>query len=174
MPADEVFQPILFFGINKGFQFHHTRITTFFELLVFIDNVGDSAAHACSKISSGRSEYHHPSAGHVFTTVISNSLYNGVGSAVADGETLSGDSPEKCFSGGGAIKNGVSNQDVFFRFEGRLLRGINDQSSAAEPFAGIVVGVSFQLQGYPLGKKSTEALACRSFKLAVHGSIGKS
>ena len=53
-------------------------------------------------------------------------------------------------------------------------RRIDDQPSARESLADVVVGVAFQLERHALGQKRAEALAGRPVELEADGVVGQS
>src|SRR6266849_2297643 len=90
------------------------QITTLFgEVTALVKNVGNAAAHAGGKISPAGSEHQDQAPGHVFATVIADSLDHRSRSGVADGKALAGNSIEKRFAAGGAVEGNVANQNIF-------------------------------------------------------------
>src|ERR1700693_419039 len=83
------------------------------EVAALVENVGNAAAHAGSKISATGSEHHDQAPGHIFATVVANSLDHSSCSGVAYREPLASDSVEKRFAAGGAVEGDIANQNIF-------------------------------------------------------------
>ena len=71
---------------------------------------------------------------------------DGEGTAVADAKSLSGDAAEIRLAAGRAVERHVANEDVVLGDEARVLRWKNDQLSAGQSFADVVVRIAFQEQ----------------------------
>jgi len=103
MTSDELLHVLFFIRILDGLQVHHLQIAALHEIARFVENVGDTAAHAGRKISTGSSKHDNPAAGHIFASVIADAFNDGNGTAVADGEPFAGDAANKGFAGCCAI-----------------------------------------------------------------------
>lgn len=69
-----------------------------------VKDIGDSSTHSGGEVSSSVSEDDDSTSRHVFASVVSDSLADGEGSRVSDGEPLSSNSSEESGSGGGSVK----------------------------------------------------------------------
>ena len=116
------------------------------EVSVDVENVSDSAGHSGREVSSGRTENDDSSAGHVFAAVIADAFDDGRRSGVSDAKSFGDESADESEAGSRAVQNDVSGDDVFFGGEGRLFWRIDDDSSAGQSFAEIVVRVALEGQ----------------------------
>ena len=107
-------------------------------------DVGDAAAHAGGEVAAAAAQHHDHAAGHVLAAVIAHAFDHGGGAGVAHREALAGHAAEVRLAAGGAVEHHVADDDVLLRPEGRIARRIDDDASAGEPLADVVVGVAFQ------------------------------
>ena len=63
----------------KQFTQFNIQITAFGKGLIPIPDICDPTTHSSAEISSGRAQNHDPSAGHIFTAVVSYALHDGQG-----------------------------------------------------------------------------------------------
>src|SRR5207249_7221809 len=92
--ADQLLEVGDVLGGFEFFEFDHFRVVVGFQFRVRVVDIGDSAAHAGGEIAPRRAEHDGSAAGHVFEAVVTTAFDDGVGSAVADAETLGGDTSE--------------------------------------------------------------------------------
>jgi len=91
--------------------------------------------------------------------VIADALDHRPSAAVAHGEALGGGAAEEGAAAGGAVQGHVADDDVVLRLEGRLQRRRDDELAAGQTLAHVVVGISRQLDGHPMGQPGTKGLA---------------
>ena len=129
------------------------------QIVVFIKNVGNSAAHSSCKVSSCRAKNDCRSACHIFKSVVAASFCNGNCTGITNAETLAGKSVYVRFAACCAVKGNVSDDDVFFCLVRGVFRRINNDFSAAQTFSKIVVCIAFKSQRHSLWNKRAEALS---------------
>ena len=71
-------------------------------------------------------------------------------------EALSGHPVDKGFSGSSAVESYIPDDDVFSRVEPAVFWRMNNQPSAGEAFAKIVIAVSGQMNGDPFWQECPE------------------
>src|SRR5262245_53487691 len=98
MATDEIAYKLFFLLVFDRLQIDHLKIASLGKVTVFIEDVCDSAAHACCKITSCSAKDHNTPAGHVFATVIADTFHNSDGSAVTNREAFADHTPDICFS----------------------------------------------------------------------------
>ena len=76
--------------------------------------------------------------------MIANTLDDRGRAGISDCEALAGDSAEERFPAGRAVKHNVADQDIFFGMESRCFRRIDDQFSAGQAFADVIIGIAFE------------------------------
>ena len=111
-----------------------------------VPNVGDAAAHAGGEVAAGGAEDDDAAAGHVFAAVVADAFDDGIGAAVADGESLGRAAAEKRFAAGRAVERDVADDDVVFGDEARFGGRIDDHPAAGEALADVVVRVAFEFE----------------------------
>jgi hypothetical protein len=122
------------------------------------------------------------SACHVFTTTIAvgvasrneNRFHNRTDSRVTDAETFACHAVNVDFTAGGSVESDVADDDVFSGDEGGFGRGVEDDFTAAESFADVVIGIAFEEEGDSLGDKCAEALSGTTLEVEVNGICGES
>ena len=100
------------------------------QIVLLVENVGNTAGHSGCKILASASEYGNPATGHVFTAVIAHALADSGRTGVADAEALAGNAVDVGFTGGRTVKCNVAGDDVFFSDKFRILRRKYRQLSA--------------------------------------------
>ena len=90
--------------------------------------------------------------------MIADALDHRLRAGVADGEALARDAANERLPARRAVQNHVAHDDVFLRDETRARRRLDCHPAARKPLAEVVVGVAFDVEGYPLGEKRREAL----------------
>ena len=99
-------------------QFDHFQVAAIpAEITILIQDVCNTAAHASCKIAPGGSQNNSPSAGHIFTTMVTDAFYHSLNAAVANTEPFSGDAANIGFTTGGAVKSDIADNDIFLRFK---------------------------------------------------------
>src|SRR5262245_66454676 len=115
MPLNHHLELFNVLGVHNRLQVNHALVAQRGKRFLFVQNKGNTATHAGGKIPSCFAEYDNCAASHVFTTMVTNTLHNRLGSAVADGESFARNSAEKDFTSGGAIEQCVAHQNIRFR-----------------------------------------------------------
>lgn len=98
-------------------ELHHLHVAEIIEVVVLVPHVSHAATHSGSEITSGFSQYHDPSSGHVFATVVAYTLYHGLHTGIADGEAFAHPSVDIYLAVSSAIQQGVSGDGILFRIE---------------------------------------------------------
>jgi hypothetical protein len=91
--------------------------------------------------------------------VIAHTFDDGDGAGIPHRETLTGDAAQIAFTTYRAIKHGIADDDRLFRDEANALMRLDDQLSAGNALADIVVRFTRELQRHAMGEKSAKALA---------------
>src|SRR6202451_3043308 len=103
--------------------------------------------------------------------MIANSFDHGGRARVTHGETLSRHTVKESLTAGRPIKRNVSDENIFFRREYGFPRRINNQATAGQSLAHVVVSSTSQRKRDALAQKSTEPLPCRASKLKANGIV---
>jgi hypothetical protein len=122
------------------------------------------------------------SACHVFTTVIAvgvasrneNRFHHCIYTRVADAEPFACHAVDVDFAAGGSVESDITDDDVFGSDKGRFGRGVEDNFTAAESFADVVVGIAFEFEGDSLGDKCAEAFSSTTLEVEMNGIFGES
>ena len=155
-------------------ELHHLHVAEIIEVVVLVPHVSHAATHSGSEITSSFSQYHDPSSGHVFATVVAYTLYHGLHTGIADGEAFAHPSVDIYLAVSSAIQQGVSGDGILFRIEIAAHGGQYRNASAAQSFSQVVIRFAFQLETDAVGQERTETLACRTFEFDVDGLFRKS
>ena len=126
------------------------------EAVVFIKNIGDSPAHAGREVLTGFTQDDGNTAGHVFKTMVTTSFADRPGAAVADTEALARDAGKIGGSACRAIQCHVAGDDVLIPGKTGFFLRPDDDLSAGEALADIVVGIAIQAQRQSGWNESTE------------------
>src|SRR5690606_16455813 len=143
----------------------HGHVAARLEAAVFVEHVGDAAAHAGGEIAPGVAEHHHAAAGHVLAAVIADALDDGGDAGVAHAEALAGHAGEVHLAGDRTVQHRVADDDVLVGLDAAVLRRIHDDAAARQALAGVVVGLARQLQRDARGEEGAEALAAVAARL---------
>ncbi len=106
--------------------------------------------------------------------MVADALDDGPGAAVADAESLGGTSPEQCPAAGCPVENDVADEHIVFGHECALDRWVDDETSARQALADVVIRIALQLQRDTASQKRAEALTCRAVEFDVDGVVGHS
>src|SRR5438876_8147015 len=99
-----------------------------------------------------------PYRGHVLAAMVAHALNDRAGSAVAHGKALSRPPRGKQPAAGGAIEDGIAEDDVPIGHAHQRPGRPDHDDAARHPFADIIVGFPLQHQGYARHTEGTEAL----------------
>src|SRR5260370_16626655 len=75
-------------------------------------DVGETSGHAGAEIEAERTEDQDHAARHIFATVLADSLDNGKRATIANSEAFAGAARDKELAGCGAVKHGVSRENI--------------------------------------------------------------
>jgi hypothetical protein len=168
--------------ITKRFKSHHLGIAARRKITLLVKDIGNTAAHSRREIASGGTEDDHLSACHVLTTTIAvggasrneNRFHNRIYTRVTDAEPFACHAVDVDFAAGGSVEGDVADDDIFGGDEGGFGRGVEDDFTAAESFADVVVGITFEFEGDSFGDKCAEALSGTTLEVKVDGIFGES
>src|SRR5207302_10925502 len=149
------------------FQLDHAHVAARLELPVLVQDEGDPAGHPGREVPSGPAEDHDHPAGHVLAAVIAGAFDDSPRAAVADGKALAGCSVEVALALRGPVEGGVADQDGLFGHERGALGRVDDDPSAAQALAEVVVGLALEFQRHASGQEGAERLAGRARELDV-------
>ena len=91
--------------------------------------------------------------------MVADAFNHGLGSTVADTESLGRTTAEERLACCGAIQEDVAHQHTACGIKRALLGRVNDDPPARESLADVVVGISFQIQRNSLCQESAKTLA---------------
>src|SRR5271169_2081337 len=74
------------------------------EISTLVKNVGDTTAHASSKIPAAGAKHQHQAVRHVLAAVVANALDDGGCPGIANAESFACNPVEECFAAGGTVK----------------------------------------------------------------------
>jgi hypothetical protein len=106
--------------------------------------------------------------------MIADRFHNRTDTRITDAETFACHAVDVDFAAGGSVESDVADDDVFSSDEGGFGRGIEDDFTAAESFADVVVGIAFEFEGDSFGDKCAEALSGTTLEVDVDGIFGES
>src|SRR5688572_8752460 len=132
--------------LGHGLEVDRSRVALRSEVLLWVPNVRDSARHAGREVAARRTENHGAAARHVLAAVIADALDDGLRAAVAHAESLGGAAAEERAPARRAVQRDVADQHVLLGLERRALRRINDEPTARQALADVVVAVAFELE----------------------------
>ena len=159
---DEAAHSVLLAEIHQRDQIDHRRIALAFELVEFVEDERDAAAHAGGEIATGAAEHDDGAARHVFAAVVADTFDDHGGAGIAHGEALAGNAAEIRLASDCAIQHGVADDDGLLGHDAAVGRGPDDDAPAGKSLADVVVGFALQLERESTRGKCAEALASRS------------
>jgi hypothetical protein len=106
--------------------------------------------------------------------VIADRFYYCIYTRIADTETFACHAVDVDFTAGGSVERDITDDDVFGGNEGGFGGGIEDDFTAAESFADVVVGIAFEFEGDSFGDECAEALSGTTLEVEVNGIFGES
>ena len=101
------------------------------------------------KFRPGRAEHDHATAGHVLAPVVADALDDRGRARVAHAEPLADQAPEVHLAAGRAVEDHVAGDDVVLRDERGVVGRSNDDPTAREALADVVVRVADEPQRDP-------------------------
>ena len=161
-------------GVRQWFQPDHFHVAAVGEILRLVQNISHPAAHASGEVAPCRAENHHPPAGHVFAAMIADGFDHGVHPGVADAESFARHAAKVGLAAGRAVERDVADNHVVLGFERRRFGRINNEFAAAQTFAEIIVGVTFEFKRHAARYEAAEALARAAVELELNRVFGQS
>jgi hypothetical protein len=162
------------FRIAKSFQAHHLGIAARRKITLLVENISNTATHPRREIASSGAEDDDLSACHVFTATIADRFYHCIYTRVTNAEPFACHAVDVDFAAGGSVESDVADDDVFGGDESGFGRGIEDDFTAAESFADVVVGIAFEFECDSFGDKCAEALSGTTLEFQVDGIFRES
>ena len=143
------------------------------ERAVLVVDIGDAAAHAGGEVAPGAPQHDDGAAGHVFAAVIAGAFDHRRGARIAHAEALAGDAAEIGLAVDRAVHHRVADDDVVLGL--RRARGIriDDDASAGQSLADIIVGRTLQLERDAAREERAEALAGDAVERDVDRVVGQ-
>ncbi|GJD02058.1 hypothetical protein ColKHC_10883 [Colletotrichum higginsianum] len=154
-------------GLLYGFGLDHLGVELGQEVLVDIEDVGNTTRHAGSEVATSAAQNDDTTASHVLTAVVTNALDDSRGTRVADGESLGSNTAEEHCTLGGTVQTDVTDNDIVLGLEHGGAGRIDDQATTRQTLADVVIGVTLELQGNTRGEESTEGLASGTLDVDV-------
>ena len=170
MPSDRRSQegPVIVVQLLQG---DHGVVDLAGEHLGRVVDVRDPSGHARTEVPAGRSEHDDTATGHVLATVVAHALADRRCSGVAHAEPLADLAPQEDLAARRAVPDDVAGDDVVLGGErGERVR-MDDDATAGEPLADVVVGVSHQADLDPVRHERAEALAGRPGECDVDRAV---
>ena len=152
---------------------HRRPVAARGERLVLVEHVGDATAHAGREVPPGRPQNHDGASGHVLAGVVADALDDGHRTGVADAEAFTGHSADERLTRGCAVERDVADDDVVLGASRRSARWQNDETSAGESLAHVVVRLTAERQRDAARKPGAERLTRGTVELDVDGAVGK-
>ncbi len=137
---------------------NHFLIGLGIQVVMLIQYISDTAAHACREVLAHGTHHYDTSACHVFTAMITHALDHRNGSGVPYTEALARHAVNEGLPGCRPIQCHVTDNDILILLKPGSSRRVYDQLAAGKSFAKIIVGISHQFQCESLRNKSAETL----------------
>ena len=173
MILDEATDKCDLLGLLDGRELDHLLVDLLLEVLVDVENVGDTTGHTGSEVATGRAKDEHTTTCHVLATVVTNTLNNRSSTGVTDTEALSGNTTEEASTLSGTVQADVTDQDVLLGTVDCSARWVDDQATTGKTLTNVVVGVTLELKGDTWCKVSTEGLTRGSTDVHVNSILGQ-
>mmetsp|Transcript_13699 Transcript_13699/g.24448 ORF Transcript_13699/g.24448 Transcript_13699/m.24448 type:complete len:266 (+) Transcript_13699:212-1009(+) len=160
------------FGIvsAQALQAYHFHVAFVCKCVVGVVHICNSSAHTSAKISSNFAKDNDTATCHVFTAVVAESFYDGMGPRVSHAKALPCDTAEEHLATCRPVASHIPNDDVVFSdkvasiLHGDLVRVHND-TATRKTFANPVICVAFDLQRYTGSQDKAKRLACATIQL---------
>ena len=101
-----------FILVGDRLEFDHGEIATLVEHAIFVQHVGNPAAHTGSEVPARMTKHYHTAAGHVFAAMITHSLYHCSAARIAHAKTLTANTREEHFSTNRAVQHSITDNNV--------------------------------------------------------------
>src|SRR2546422_10779014 len=125
------------------------------------------------EVASRAADDDHAAARHVLAAVVADALDDRVGAAVAHGEPLAGHAPHVGLAARRAVERDVADDDVGLGHEGRAAGRVDDETSARQTLAPVVVGVALERERDAAGEERAEGLAGGAREMKLDSVVGQ-
>ena len=115
MPFQQTLQQRLLLMGGDGADLNNLRVHPRSNTPLFIQQEGHTTSHASADIATGAAENDDHTTGHVLTAVVTSSLHNRAGTAVANTEALASPAMGKQLTAGGPVEAGVAEDHLVTR-----------------------------------------------------------
>ncbi|KAI6759055.1 hypothetical protein HG531_013816 [Fusarium graminearum] len=160
--------------VLKTAGLNHLTVELGVEIAVYIQDVGNTTRHTSCKVATSRSKNNDATTSHVLTTVVTDTLDNGGGTGVSDGETFSSNTTEEASTSSSTVQTSVTNENVLLRLEDSRAGRVDDQSTTRQALADVIVGITLKLKCDTRSEESTERLASRALDINMNSVHGQS
>jgi len=154
-------------GLLDGLGLNHLGVELREEVLVNIEDVGNTAGHASSEVATGAAQNDDTTASHVLATVVTDTLNDSGSTGVTDSKSLSSDTAEEASALGSTVQADVAHNDVLLGLEHGGAGRVNDQTTARQALANVVIGITLELQSNTRSKESTKGLTSGTLDVDV-------
>ncbi|GKT49344.1 uncharacterized protein ColSpa_09525 [Colletotrichum spaethianum] len=154
-------------GLLDSLGLHHLGVELREEVLVNVEDVGDTAGHTGSEVAASAAQNDDTAASHVLATVVADTLNDSGGTGVTDGESLRSNTTEEASTLGSTVQADVTNDDVLLSLEHGGTGRVDNQATTGQTLADVVVGITLKLEGNTGGEESTEGLTSGTLDVDV-------
>ena len=152
---------------------HHAGIAALLETPVDVQDVGEATAHPRSDVAPGAAEDDHDAAGHVLERVVAGTLDHRPRAAVANREPFAGDATYEELARRCSVEQHVAGDDIVVGLTASVVRGNDNDPSAAEALAAPVVDLAVDGDGDAAGEPRAQRLPGAALEVDADGVIGK-
>ena len=156
-----------------GLNGNHGGVVPLIEGPFLIQDEGQTTGHPGSKVPAGAAQHDHDAPRHVFTPMIADALYHGVGAAVADGEPLARAAGRVETAACRAIETCVADDRVLMTDEGRILGRRDHDLAAVHALADVVLRIAREKEHHATVAEGAEALARAATEVQFDGAVRK-
>ena len=129
---DQVLQQGNVILVLYRFQADHVLVDPLIEVPIFVQHVGDAAAHTGSEVLARLAQHHHSAAGHVLAAVVAHAFDDSGSAGITDAEPLAGYTADKGLAAGSAVEGNVADDDVLAAVVGNGFGRIDDELAAGQ------------------------------------------
>src|SRR5579859_4532110 len=147
-----------FIGPLQLLEPDHLQIALARKLTSFVEHISNATGHPGSEIPPGSSKDDHTSACHVLATVVANGFNDRGHPAIPHAEAFAGHAADIGFPAGRPVERDIAYDDIVLRDKRGKFRRINDDFTARETFADVIVGVALQEESHAFGHERAKAL----------------
>ena len=160
--------------LGRGQHFlkrHHAGVTALGKLAIFVIHIRNAAAHASRKIAPGGAQHRHGATRHVFTAVVTGAFDHRGGTRQAHGKTFTRHTTEEGLATGGAKHHGVAHNGVLDGLATEINARAHHDPATAQALAGVIIGVTNQVQGDAACQECTKRLATGALQLNANAVV---